>query len=252
MVFNEYARFYDLLYQDKDYPAECDLLEDLLRRYATQPTHTLLDLGCGTGNHAIPLAQRGYEVTGLDLSPMMLATAETKASEAGVSLRLEQGDLQTFDLGETYDGVLAMFAVLSYQAENAGLDAAFENARRHLKPGGLFIFDAWYGPAVLHVGPSERVKEVISGGLRVLRMVHTDLNILNHTAAVNYHLLCFEGGQLTGEVKETHLMRYLFPQEIVVLLERHGFQLKLICPFGQPECELTWDDWNVMVVAEAI
>jgi len=75
-VFGQaYADQYDLLYHDKDYEAECDLLEEVFRRYGQEPIKSILDLGCGTGNHAILLARRGYRVTGVDLSADMLAHA---------------------------------------------------------------------------------------------------------------------------------------------------------------------------------
>jgi len=83
-VFGQvYADQYDFLYSDKDYDAECDLLEEVFRRYRDGNVRTILDLGCGTGNHAIRLARRGYEVTGVDRSPEMLAKAEWKAAELG-------------------------------------------------------------------------------------------------------------------------------------------------------------------------
>jgi len=68
----EYADSYDLLYTDKDYKDECDMIEEVFTKYADGPIKSILDLGCGTGNHSIPLAQRGYEVTGVDISSDML------------------------------------------------------------------------------------------------------------------------------------------------------------------------------------
>ena len=71
-----YADAYDLLYEEKDYLAECDLLESLFQTYGEGPIHRIIDFGCGTGNHAIPLASRGYQVTGVDRSVNMLSQAE--------------------------------------------------------------------------------------------------------------------------------------------------------------------------------
>jgi len=137
------------LYKDKDYEAECDFLEQIFSRCAKYPIRTILDLGCGTGGHALPLARRGYEVTGVDLSEHMLERARQKAAEAGLAISFHQGDIRILDLGCTFDVVVAMFAVISYQTSNEDLAAAFRSARRHLKPGGLFVFDCWFGPAVL-------------------------------------------------------------------------------------------------------
>ena len=65
-VFYSYAQYYDLLYREKDYPGEVDYVDALIKKYAVNDARTILDLGCGTGGHAILLARKGYRVTGVD------------------------------------------------------------------------------------------------------------------------------------------------------------------------------------------
>lgn len=116
-VFKQgYADQYDLFYGDKDYESECDLLERVFKRYSKEPVHTILDLGCGTGNHSIPLACRGYEVHGVDLSENMLAHALKKSQSGKINHPpvFSQGDVRSVDLGKQFDAVLMMFAVLGY------------------------------------------------------------------------------------------------------------------------------------------
>ena len=67
-VFDRYAQYYDLFYREKDYRGEVDYVDALIKRYATNDARTILDLGCGTGGHAVLLAQKGYHVTGVDRS----------------------------------------------------------------------------------------------------------------------------------------------------------------------------------------
>src|SRR5712691_9282894 len=128
-----YAAAYDDLYQDKDYVAECDLIENVFNLYGQPLVRRVLDLGCGTGGHAVLLAGRGYDVVGVDRSPEMLERARARGSAA------------RFELGEI---------------GNADVQAALATARRHLRPNGLFFADFWYGPAVLGERPSERVKVI--------------------------------------------------------------------------------------------
>jgi len=162
-VFGDlYARLYDAFYQEKNYEAECDLIEEVFRRYAGGPVNSILDLGCGTGNHVFPLARRGYQVAGVDRSPEMLALARAKLASCSGSPEqplpiFHPGDLRDLDLGEQFDAVLMMFAVLSYQVTNEDVLAALGTVRRHLKPGGLFMADVWYGPAVLAQRPGDRI-----------------------------------------------------------------------------------------------
>src|SRR4029079_16423659 len=129
---------------------ECDLIETIVK--ARHPSATrVLDLGCGTGAHSIRLARRVWAVTGVDRSRSMLNLAESKARELDEAgpLVFHHADLLTLDLGETFDVVLMMFAVLGYQHANPDVLRALRAARRDLRPGGLLLFDVWYGPAVL-------------------------------------------------------------------------------------------------------
>jgi len=75
-----YAAAYDSFYAAKDYEAECRLLERVFEKYGAKPVRRILDLGCGTGGHAIPLARRGYTVVGIDRSEAMLVAAKAKSA----------------------------------------------------------------------------------------------------------------------------------------------------------------------------
>lgn len=249
-----YSAQYDTLYQDKDYQAECDLIEAALRRFSAAPARTLLDLGCGTGSHALPLTERGYRVTGVDRSPEMLAIAARKAAglPAERAPRLLTGDLKTLRLDETFDAALMMFAVLGYQLENADVLAALQAARHHLTPGGLFIFDVWYGPAVLRIRPSDRVKRIPAGAGTLLRAASGSLDTLRQTAEVRYHLWRFEGEHVTAESEESHHMRYFFPQELAFFLQQAGLEMLHLSEFGRLDSPPSEETWNVLGVARAV
>jgi SAM-dependent methyltransferase len=250
MNFNEYASFYDTLYASKDYQAECDYLEVLLRRFTFTPVHSLLDLGCGTGGHALPLAARGYRLTGVDRSPQMLAAARAKPGASAVEFL--EGDLRHLDIGRTFDAVLALFAVTCYQTTNDDLLLAFRAVRRHLAPGGLFLFDGWYGPAVLAERPAERVKTIESGAERIIRLARPTLDEAAQTVQVDYTVLRLRERQVLAEVHESHRMRFLFTQEIDLLCRLAGFQLVHSCVFLEPERPPTARDWNVTWVTRAV
>src|SRR5919199_1319404 len=168
----EYSAAYDLLYQDKDYEAEVDLIERVFAIYGHGSVRRVLDLGCGTGGHAVPLANRGYDVVGVDRSPHMLDRARARTASA----RFEVGEIGSLDLADRFDAVLMMFAVLGYQTANADARAALASVRRHLRPGGLFMCDLWYGPAVLRQRPSERVRVLDTAHGQVIRVAAGDLD----------------------------------------------------------------------------
>ena len=256
MTFDRYAVYYDTLYQDKDYEAECDFLEQVFALYALAPIRTILDLGCGTGGHARPLVRRGYVVTGVDRSEEMLNIAQSKVAEVEAvsshrSLVFHQADIRTLDLGETFDAVVAMFAVISYQTMNEDLLSAFCTARQHLELGGVFVFDCWFGPAVLTERPSDRYKIVERGGERIIRFVSPTLDVLRHTVRVDYKVLRLKDNCVLDEVNESHLMRFLFPQEIAHYLDESGLTLLRLCPFMKLHETATERDWNVTAIARA-
>ena len=87
-----YAEHYDLFYQHKDYEAGCSFVEAIFQRFAGQPVRSILDLGCGTGGHALRLAQRGYAVTGVDRSAAMLAEARHEAERSGITRTCGQAE----------------------------------------------------------------------------------------------------------------------------------------------------------------
>lgn len=98
MVFKkEYANVYDYLYQDKDYEKECDFVEEIFKKRGKR-VKTILDLGCGTGGHAIVFAKHGYKVTGIDRSEEMLKTARRKARKAGLKINFHRSSIQDLKL----------------------------------------------------------------------------------------------------------------------------------------------------------
>ena len=84
MLESELAQYYDVMHQYRDYSQECQFTHELIQRYYPGAEH-VLDIGCGTGRHAIEMAQRGYCVTGIDKSQDMINIAEEKAEKAGVA-----------------------------------------------------------------------------------------------------------------------------------------------------------------------
>lgn len=249
-----YVEAYDLLYQDKDYAVECDLIECLFQTYGGGDIRSVLDLGCGTGNHSIPLAERGYEVVGVDRSESMVTKARRKLAKRITNGRLsvQQGDIRNIHFRRHFDAVLMMFAVLGYQLEDADVLSALGNARAHLRAGGLLLFDVWYGPAVLHQRPSQRIKIIPTANEKVLRVASGDLDTERHVCTVHFHVWRFQGERLVGETEEIHPVRYFFPLELDFLLQNSGFasiRLGAFPKFNQDPDETTW---NVMGVARAI
>jgi SAM-dependent methyltransferase len=249
MIFKLYSGYYDQIYKDKEYSKEIDFINHLGN---IQPGASILDLGCGTGGHAIPFAQQGYSVTGVDSSDGMLKQAVEKAKKASLQIDFREGDIRTFRINKIFNLVISMFAVMGYQTCNTDVTHTFQTARDHLKVGGLFIFDAWYGPAVLNLRPETRVTDYPFGSNRVIRISKPEMDTLGNLVKVHYTILRLAGDRVLDEIAETHIMRYFFSPEVTLFAQNNGFKVVKVCPFMDPDRSPNEQDWNVTWVMEAV
>lgn len=247
-VFQEYASFYDSLYQN-DYQGECNFIKSIFRDYTNKEINSILELGCGTGSHALVFTDMGYAVTGVDLSEDMLRVARKKAASQGKDIPFLRQDIRHLELPQKFDAAVAMTTVMGYQTTNDDIEDSLISVNRCLEPGGLFIFDAWFGPAILIEKPVDRIKTIESTGKRLIQYTHPVLDIVNHTVEVNYRVLEIIGDKLEKEVTESHRIRFFFYHELKYFLKKNGFELLLICPFMKLDGKLDENCWNISVVA---
>jgi SAM-dependent methyltransferase len=244
LTFQEYSAYYDLLYTDKKYESEVDYVVRTLRS-ANPQTRTILELGSGTGRHGRLLAGIGFAVHGVELSQDMALVARSGAGKtpAGGRFDCDVGDLRLVRVGHTFDAVISLFHVISYQTTDDDLRAAFKTAAVHLEPGGIFLFDVWHGPAVLATPPAIRTKEVANQHYRVKRVARPEHDASRATVRVAYELDCEDlyTKQKTQFV-EDHLMRYLFPTEVEAFAAEAGFTVRMTEEFltGRAPSTETW------------
>ncbi len=248
-VFKEYAQYYDLFYADKDYRAEARYVAGLIQRFRPGAA-SILDLGCGTGNHDVIFAADGYRVTGIDRSEQSIAKARGKADRGEpVNPRFEQSSIESLRLGERFDAVVSLFHVMSYLTCYRDLESALETARVHLEDGGIFLFDCWYGPAVLSDPPTVRVKRVSDETVDVVRIAEPEVRINENIVDVHYQVLVHhrDSGK-TMNVREMHSMRYWFKPEIDRMLSAAGFD-PLDCRQWMSGQAPGARSWNVCFIA---
>lgn len=249
-LFEKYADFYDSYYRNKDYNAEVNFVLDLANQNSTPPHRTILDMGCGTGGHLIPFAKKGLKVTGFDLSEAMIYKAKEKITKADIKAKVQVDDARTYRDGKKYNLVVSMFAVMGYLTSNEDFLAGLKTAMIHLNGDGIFIFDVWFGPAVLHQMPETRIQKFEKDGLQTLRLVRPELDVIKQIVTINYEILEFKDERTVEVVNESHKMRYFFIQELKFLLENAGLKLIKVCPFMDSSRQPTIDDWNISIVAK--
>ena len=218
--FNLYSDYYDLLYLDKNYKEEVSYVFSNLSDIGNLK---ILDLGCGSGGHAEFFSKNGNIVYGVDLSEGMIQKALNKKIE---NFHPSIGNIVNFKLDEKFDVAISMFHVMSYLNENVDLLNCFINVNNHLKLDGLFLFDYWYGPAVLSQKPELRIKKFESDDLKVDRFAISELFTERNLVNVNFDIkVISKKHNEEQDFNELHSMRYFTIPEIELFAAQTGFEL---------------------------
>jgi SAM-dependent methyltransferase len=250
-VFEDYASYYNLLYHDKDYAGEAKFIQKILLTYAPGACQ-IMELGCGTGKHAVLLAAQGYQMYGVDQSVEMIQQADANLvqfpSEIAHKLKFTRGDIRNFRTPQKFDAVLSLFHVVSYQVGNEDLLATFATVKEHLSPNGIFVFDVWYGPAVLNNQPAIRIKRAENEQIKIARIAEPTLYPNDNIVDVNYHFFVEDKRQNTfKQFQENHRMRYLFKSEISFLAQEFGLKV-IACREWMSDRDPGFDTWSVYFV----
>jgi ubiquinone/menaquinone biosynthesis C-methylase UbiE len=138
--FTTFAQYYDQVYaaRRKDYERESAILRTVIHEHARRPSRTLLDVGCGTGNHLQYLA-REFACTGVDINPHMIAIAKRKVPRAHFAV----ADMVHFQLTDRFDVVTCLFSSIGYVQTRASLVKTLAGFHRHLHDRGLVIVEPW-------------------------------------------------------------------------------------------------------------
>ena len=236
--------YYDQLYRDKDYAGEVDSVLKWLLQSRTDVSD-ILELGCGTGRHAREFAIRRRRVHGVDLSEQMLAIARERSGNADLQpwLTFDGGDVRNYRTETTFDAVISLFHICSYLQTDDDVLNYLRTASAHLSIGDPLVFDFWFKPAVLSIGPSVRIKRISDDFNEVVRIAepihHPEID------AVDVHYTLFhrsDDQDRFGMSQERHRMRYFDLATIESLLEAAGFGMLRAESLldGHPPSDQTW------------
>jgi ubiquinone/menaquinone biosynthesis C-methylase UbiE len=161
------AEFYDLVYAGKPYADEAATVHARIQAHLRADGNALLDVGCGTGNHAAHLREH-YRVDGLDLEEGLLAIARERYPDA----TFHRGDMTDFDLGRRFNAIVCLFSAIGYVCTEERLRRTIAAFARHLRPGGVAVVEPWLTPENFHPGPV-RLDVSESETMKVARMGRT-------------------------------------------------------------------------------
>ncbi|SDI94146.1 class I SAM-dependent DNA methyltransferase [Salimicrobium halophilum] len=215
MSYEHLAEVYDRLMKDAPYEEWETFFRKVLEREQTQ-TVNVLELGCGTGEITHRLAESGYRMTGVDLSPEMLSIAASKRNTSIQWIQQDITDLQGFS---GYDAVISFCDVVNYITDSDGLASMFRHTSQALKGEGLFVFDVQSPSYALEHLAGETFAEVYDD-LSYIWFCDRDGDLLTHDLT-----FFTEDGQRYQRFDEEHQQRIYSLEEISRLLVQNGFRI---------------------------
>jgi len=224
-MFDRFAEYYDLTYRNMlDYEKDCNILEKIFRKFLKRKPESILDIGCGTGSHALILAKRGYRLDGIDISETMIRKARAKERGLRLNVKFHVQDMQEMRLKRQFDCAISMFGALGYVHTYNGLVNVLSGLRQHLNDDGLFVFEFWnVGGA--RPSPYQRWIEAKDEKTTLYRLSESNLDPLTNVITVDMKFLTIKRDRHVETFKETHKMRCYTPAEMQQYLEGNGFKL---------------------------
>ena len=229
----KYSTLYDTIYAEKDYHREVECIKQMLIKHSSE-AKTILNFGCGTGKHDLLLAELGFRITGVDRSHEMLKIANKKQHFGNVNFLHVDESNRIAD--GSIDASLCLFDVFSYFTENSDLDYFFDFIIKKGHSSCPLIFDFWYLPSVIHLKPETRKKTFHIGNSKITRVCEPSMEV--STSCVNAtHQFFLEDKTGIESFSETHRMRCFTKNEIRLILNQYGFELKTLGTWANPTKE---------------
>ncbi len=211
-LYTELAEYYyEIEKSGRKFQEEVVFLDEIYKKHKI---HSILDIGCGTGEHVLALQELGYKVTGIDSSKEMI----THAKKRFPNCNFEIGDLQTYKKEKAFDGIYSIFGTMNYLITSADLEASFTNIRKNLKPSGIIIMEIWNAIPIqlIQRKPLTTVGHAKIGNLVIKRNRGFKIKRVDGTAQMEETLVevNFVYNLDKKEIKDKHIMRVFTLEEI--------------------------------------
>jgi SAM-dependent methyltransferase len=215
------GRHYDLKYKD---------LKDDIPFYLQQAEkygNPVLELGCGTGRITIPLAEKGFDITGLDILEPMLELAKKKAEEKEMNIKWVLADCRNFRLGKKFNLIFFPFSSIAHLHDLESIKACFSCVKEHLTDEGRFIID-YFNPRLDYLlrDPNEK-RSIVSypdpDGSGTVEILET--NVYDTVSQINRIKWVYKTGKFEEVEKELN-MRIFYPKELDALVQLNGLDIE--------------------------
>lgn len=245
---SRYHQYYDRIYAGKDYAAEVAAVLRISLDLTGAAPKRVLDVGCGTGSHALLLASAGCDVVGLDLDTDAIAVACGKcvALPPPVPRFLCQDVAALADDG--FDLAISMFNVINYIDCSRALSRFLEAIIQRLAPGGVYIFDCWNGLAALLDPPRDKEMELAAGDERIKVATRPTLDRMRQSVHMTNQVTITRSNGGTESFDYNYTSTLWTPWHLRQVLTQAGFGVVNICRLMEPDKQADEQDWKIMFI----
>ncbi len=215
-MFSKTTQYYDLIYSFKDYGEEVGKIRAVIRK-EHPAAHSILDVACGTGEHARLLSTE-FAVDGIDVEPGFIEIARRKVPAATFSV----ADMRGFELGRKYDVVECLFSSIGYLTRGDDVVRALECFARHLVNDGIILVEPWFAPGVWQVGVPHMAPPVDLPDIKICRM-NVSAQDGNLSSFRLHYLIATSAG--VEYIQEDHELALYTVDEMLHFFQRAGLRV---------------------------
>lgn len=219
-IYQDLAKYYDLIYTDKNYKVEANKIKSLIKKYKKSTGNELLEVACGTGKH-IQFLKDEFSVLATDANQAMLNIA--KKNTPGV--KFKQADMTQLNLNKKFDVIICLFSSIGYVKNYKNLNRTIENFSHHLKQGGVVIIEPWFTESAYITGlPSMTTYD--GENLKIARLcVCKKIGILS---VLYMHYLIAERNHDMKHYIDHHELAMFDTSRFIEIMQKHSLKTRFV------------------------
>lgn len=245
-----YHTYYDKIFSQKKYNKEAKIIIDIFRSIRHQEPQHILDIGCGTGNHALEFGRLGFNVVGVDTDRNAILIANKKRSSIDGLLRIPHficGEIRELR-AKNFDLATALFNVINYVPGPQALVRFFRAIHSRLRPKGVFIFDCWNGIAALREPPRRKHVLIDHQGERLrIKTYPEKLDLLRQFVQMRSEIVITRKAE-QDRFAYQYCHRLWTPWELTEFLTAAGFSARCPTKWMNPHRLAGTTDWKILFI----